>query len=85
MYYVYILKSQKNQSLYIGFTKDLRKRFFEHNKGLSEYTSKYTPWIIVYYEAYSTYADAQNREKQLKHHAKAWGQLKGRIRNSLIN
>lgn len=83
MYYVYVLKSKKLGKLYIGFTRDLRKRFQQHNTGQSKYTSRYMPWVLVYYEAYASKKDAQERERQFKKHAKAWGQLKGRIKNSI--
>jgi len=84
MYYVYIIQSKKNHSLYIGYTSDLRKRIKKHNEGKSKYTSKYLPWRLVYYEAYSSIIDAKEREKQLKRQAKAMGQLKRRIKNSLF-
>jgi len=84
MYYVYVLKSKKNKSLYIGFTNNLKKRFWEHNSGLSKYTGYFKPWVLVYYEAYFSKKDAADRERQMKKHAKAWGQLKRRIKNSLF-
>lgn len=66
MYYTYVLRSIKNGSLYIGSTEDLKRRFAEHNEGKSEYTSKYTPWELVYYEAGRSKESAIKREKQLK-------------------
>ncbi|MFH1252977.1 MAG: GIY-YIG nuclease family protein [Candidatus Uhrbacteria bacterium] len=83
MYYVYILKSLKNLSLYIGYTKDLKRRFFEHNSGQSTYTKAFCPWVLIYYEAYKSLEDAKRREKALKYFGKAYGQLKGRISESL--
>lgn len=83
MYYVYIIKSQKNNSLYIGYTNDLRKRLREHNEGLSNYTRRYMPWKLIYYEAYISYRDAEIREKRLKQFAKSYAQLKKRIINSI--
>lgn len=65
-YYVYLLQSLKNKSLYIGYTKDLRKRLEQHNSGLSEYTSKYMPWEVIHYEAYRDEEDVKRREKYLK-------------------
>ena len=85
MYYVYILKSINFNKLYIGFTNDLRRRLAEHNNGKSNYTSKYLPWRLVYYEAYSSKKDAQKRETAFKSHGKAWGQLKNRIQFSIKN
>ena len=63
MFYVYVIQSKKGGSLYIGFTQDLRKRFSEHNQGLSRYTKSRTPFILVYYEAYVSEKDARIREK----------------------
>lgn len=84
MYYVYILKSVKfSDKIYIGYTSDLKRRFYQHNNGESTYTRKFIPWKLVFYEAYHSKIDATNREKQLKRFAKAWDKLKGRIRNSL--
>jgi len=84
MFYVYILKSIPfPRKIYIGFTSDLTRRFMQHNNGESGYTKRYKPWNIVYYEAYFSKSDAQNRERQMKRFAKAWGQLKRRIKNSL--
>ena len=83
MYYVYILKSKKDFRFYIGFTNNLKERFVKHNSGQSTYTRKFMPWVLVYYEAYFSKNDAVLREKQLKRHAKAWGQLKNRIKKSI--
>lgn len=52
MYYTYILKSKKDSQFYLGSTKDLKKRFKEHNDG-KVYSTKYRkPFELVYYEAY---------------------------------
>jgi putative endonuclease len=83
MFYVYILKSLKNSSLYFGYTADLRRRFSEHNAGKSNYTKNLIPWVLVYYEAYKNSSDARRRERALKNSGKAYGQLKGRIIESL--
>ena len=65
-YYVYLLQSKKNDSLYIGYTEDLRKRFVEHNRGLNFSTKPYIPWQLIHYEAYLNEQDAKRREKYLK-------------------
>jgi putative endonuclease len=64
--YVYLLHSAKNGSSYIGLTHDPRKRFTEHNKGLSRAIKPYSPWELVYYEAHRNETDARRREKYLK-------------------
>lgn len=65
-YYVYILKSEKNNSLYIGFSADLKKRFERHNKGLNKATKPFIPYQLIFYEAFRDKIDALNREKYLK-------------------
>jgi len=65
-YYVYVLQSLKNQSLYIGYTKDLRQRLKRQNSGGNSYTKKYMPWQLIHYEAYLNEQDARRREKYLK-------------------
>lgn len=65
-YYVYILQSQKDQSFYIGYTKDLIKRFKKHNSGESQATKPFRPYKLIYYEAFLDRIDAKNREIYLK-------------------
>jgi putative endonuclease len=83
MYCVYIIKSLKNNSLYIGCTSDLKNRISQHNKGESTYTKKCTPWKLIYFEGYCSKADAYSREQSLKLHAQGLRRLKERLRNSL--
>lgn len=66
MFYVYALKSEINQEIYIGFTSDLRNRFKKHNQGLNKSTKPYLPWKLIYYEACINKIDAKRREKYLK-------------------
>ena len=77
------MKSEKDNSLYIGYTNSIERRLKEHNKGLVNYTQVRKPWILVYCESFSSIEDAKVREKNLKYFGKAFGQLKYRIRNSL--
>ena len=65
-YYVYILKSLKNNSLYIGYTIDLRTRFRRHNNREIIATKPFTPYKLIFYEAFSDRIDAKNREEYLK-------------------
>ena len=83
MFYVYILKSRKDEKLYIGYTEDLRRRFSEHNKGLNRATKSRVPLDLLYYEAYASQADAKSRERRLKSSAGANTALKRRLRDSL--
>lgn len=83
MYYVYLLRSRKKGIFYIGYSKDVARRIEEHNAGLANYTRKYLPWDLVYYESYFSLEDAKLREKRLKYFGKAFTQLKCRLTNSL--
>ncbi len=84
MHYVYILKSLKNASLYIGCTSDLKKRIKQHNSGESFYTKKYMPWRLIYFEGFLSKNDAFLREKSLKLQKQGLRRLKERISGSLI-
>jgi putative endonuclease len=83
MYYVYVLQSKKDKSLYIGFTKDLKKRFAEHNKGLCKSTDNNRPLHLAFYEAYSSESNARKREKRLKQFKNAYKELVKRIGDCL--
>ena len=66
MFYVYVLHSEADRGLYIGFSADLRRRMAQHREGLAFATSFRRPWRLVYYEAYLEEQDAQGRERYLK-------------------
>lgn len=66
MYYTYILRSSKSKLFYYGYTKDLKKRFEEHNKGLSFVTEPHRPWKLVFYAAFETMKQAKDFELYLK-------------------
>ena len=70
MYYVYVLRSSEDKDLYIGCTKDLRKRFKEHGQGVCDSTAHRRPFKLIYYEALLNKEDAFAREKYLK---TGWG------------
>lgn len=66
MFYVYVLKSTKDEKLYIGFTKDLKERIRFHNLGINRSTKYRRPLKLLYYEGYISEKDAREREKFLK-------------------
>lgn len=66
MFYNYVLQSVEKGHIYVGYTRDLKKRLIEHNKGLSLSTKRYRPWKIIYYEACLEESDAKRREIYLK-------------------
>ncbi|KAA3635162.1 MAG: GIY-YIG nuclease family protein [Calditrichaeota bacterium] len=66
-YFVYILASKKNGTLYIGVTNDLKRRVSEHkNKLVKGFTSQYNIDKLIYYEMTENISAAIVREKQLK-------------------
>jgi putative endonuclease len=72
-YYVYILASQRNGTLYIGVTNDLIKRVWEHkNKVADGFTKKYGVDRLVYFETTESIESAISREKQLKNWHRKW-------------
>jgi putative endonuclease len=80
IYYVYVLKSQKDNNFYTGYTKNLQKRIEEHNKGMVDSTSNRRPFKLIYYEACLNSDDALKRERYLK---TSWGKryMKNRLEN----
>lgn len=71
--YVYILSNKNRLVLYIGATKNLRKRIESHIKGkATEFTRKYNVCDLLYFEKFSNYQDAFIRERQLKNWHKEW-------------
>ena len=81
MYYFYVLKSKKDSELYFGYSNDLKERIKQHNSGDSISTKLRKPFILIYYEAYFSQADAKHREYSVKLRGNAYLQLKRRIKN----
>ena len=73
MYYVYILASGRNGTLYIGSTNDLVRRVWEHRtKAATGFTSRYEVNRLVHFEVFDDYPNAAQREKRLKKWERAW-------------
>ena len=83
MYYVYVLRSRKDERLYTGYTNDLRRRLAEHKTGANVSTRSRLPLNLIYYEAYTSQADAKAREFRLKNSSGARTALKRRLREGL--
>jgi putative endonuclease len=66
MFFVYILKSLKDNSFYIGQCDDLDKRMSKHAEGMSKYTASKRPLKLIYFEDCSTRSHAILREKEIK-------------------
>lgn len=72
-FYVYILASKKNGTLYVGFTGDLERRIKEHKtKAAGGFTEKYNVDKLVYFEVFEHSYDAFKRERGLKKWRRAW-------------
>ena len=65
-YYTCVLYSKKYDNIYIGYTNNLERRLYFHNKGIKGWTAKYIPWELVYLEEFDSKSDATKREKELK-------------------
>jgi len=67
MHYVYMLQSKSCEGQrYVGITSNLKRRLAEHNAGESPHTSKYLPWKLVAYIAFSDARKAETLERYLK-------------------
>ena len=79
MFFVYILKSQKDNMLYTGFTSNVSKRLSKHNNGEVASTINRLPFELIYHEACENKTDALHREKYLK---TSWGKrfVKNRLK-----
>ena len=72
-YYIYILASRRNGTLYIGVTSNLEKRIYQHkNKLVDGFTKKYKVHMLVYYEQTKDIQSAIIREKQMKKWNRKW-------------
>ena len=66
MFYVYVLKSEKDGRLYKGICNDLEKRVKQHNLGQNKSTKGFRPWVLVHHEIFETRIGARDREKFFK-------------------
>ncbi len=72
-YYVYLLASDRNGTLYVGVTNDLVRRIYEHkSKILRGFTSQYGVNRLVWFETYDDPINAIAREKDIKKWRRAW-------------
>lgn len=72
-FYVYLLASKRNGTLYIGITNNLQRRVYEHKLGYgSSFTSKYSIHKLVYFETFQNINDAILREKRMKKWNRVW-------------
>jgi putative endonuclease len=73
MFYVYLLSSKPNGTLYVGSTRDLIKRVWEHKqKAVPGFTKKYGVDRLVWFEQHASLETAYVRERQIKEWKRAW-------------
>ncbi len=69
----YILASKRNGTLYVGVTRDLARRVWEHRNGfVGGFTRRYRVHCLVWYEPHDDMTSAITREKRLKKWKRAW-------------
>lgn len=83
MYYVYVLQSRKDNSFYVGYTSDLKRRLAEHNSGKSTATKYKVPYELIFYEAFLNSKDAKARENYLKS-GWGWRSIKKLLKNHFV-
>ena len=72
-YYVYMLASERNGTLYLGVTRDLVRRVYEHKtKAKPGFTKRYGVQRLVWFEVYDDPTNAITREKDIKKWQRAW-------------
>ncbi len=72
-YYIYLLTSERNGTLYIGVTNDLKRRIHEHKQKLIKgFTEKYNVSNLVWYEQTEDINSAIKREKEIKKWNRDW-------------
>jgi putative endonuclease len=73
MYYVYLLASRKHGTLYLGVTRDLIRRVYQHKaKAAPSFTARYGVDRLVWFECYDDVMSAIAREKEIKKWRRAW-------------
>ncbi|MCX6792426.1 MAG: GIY-YIG nuclease family protein [Candidatus Falkowbacteria bacterium] len=73
VYYIYLLASKRNGTIYTGVTNNLLKRIDEHKKNIySGFTAKYNVKKLVYFEIFNDVRAAINREKNIKAWCRQW-------------
>jgi putative endonuclease len=72
-FFVYILASKRNGTLYVGVTNNLARRMLEHKgKLVSGFTRKYGVDLLVYFEAFDSILEARAREHLMKRWRRSW-------------
>ena len=65
-YFVYVIKSQVDGRIYVGFSSDVEKRLKEHNCGKTKSTKGFCPWVMIFKEEIPDRIEARKKEKYYK-------------------
>ena len=76
MYYVYLLKSEKDKDFYMGFTNNLERRIKEHNNGFVVSARSRKPFDLIYCEGYRPEKDARKKRAKLEIKVKSFHSIK---------
>jgi putative endonuclease len=72
-FFVYIMASKRNGTIYIGVTNDLASRAYEHREGIGGgFTKRYGLKLLVYFEVHDSIREAIQRETSLKRWPRKW-------------
>jgi len=66
MIFLYVIRSEVNDNLYVGICKNIETRLNEHNNGKNRYTKGLKPWNVVYSEEFVDWKSAREKEKYYK-------------------
>ena len=80
MWFIYLLKSKKDKSFYVGFTEDIKRRIIEHNQGKTKSIKHKIPYKLIYCEIYCNKTVARKREIELKNNSFKKKELIGRLK-----
>ena len=83
MYYLYLLKLGDN-TIYTGYSNNLKRRITEHKQGKVKSTRKKLPVVLIYYEVYNNKKDAIIREAYLKT-GDGRREIRKQLKNTLVN
>ena len=71
--FVYVIRSEVDGRFYVGMTRDVKRRIYEHNIGKTKSTKGYRPWKLFFTEEFDGFENARKREKYLKSgYGKQW-------------
>lgn len=79
--FVYLLRSCRDGTCYVGWTTDLSRRLVEHNNGLSFFSHRKRPWQLVGFERFRNPQEAKARESTLKRNPRMLQLFKKRVLN----